>query len=166
MLDKDLHRTTQVLAQLVHRQLILYTNKMEISDTEEDIFDPKVSNKNLGGLFQVNPGKSTDLKYEAPGQNNSQVSTPKPEPAPTSNVVTVVAYLWDGSTFKLFGKIGVTLMIKNDKAFLVLFKTKQQVVSMVDLTIEPLKIEQQSANALYSLDTQGAHSEKERKMNG
>ena len=57
-------------------------------------------------------------------------------------------------------------MIKNDKAFLVLFKTKQQVVSMVDLTIEPLKIEQQSANALYSLDTQGAHSEKERKMNG
>ena len=135
---------------------------MDISDTEEDIFDPTVTNKNLGGLFQANSGKSTNLKYEPPGQNGNQGPTPKAEPV--SNVVTVVAYLWDGSNFKLFGKVGLTLMIKNDKAFLVLFKTKQQVISMVDLTIEPLKIEQQSANALSILDTQGVHSVKGKKF--
>ena len=46
-------------------------------------------------------------------------------------------------------------MLKDDKAMLVLFKSKQQMISMVDLSQEPLKVEQHSSNVIVVLDSQG-----------
>ena len=46
-------------------------------------------------------------------------------------------------------------MLKDDKAMLVLFKSKQQMISMVDLGLESLKVEQHSTNVITVLDSQG-----------
>ena len=82
---------------------------------------------------------------------SEQVSAQQSAP-PT---VVVNAFLWDGSVYKPFGKLGLTFMLKDDKAMLVLFKSKQQMISMVDLSQEPLKVEQHSSNIIVVLDSQG-----------
>ena len=136
---------------------------MELIDdsNDEDIFSPTPnSNNGLDGLFHQNQkksqksGSSQDLKYQAPTKNETNSKSIEAQEFTPPPPVVINAFTWDGKTYKPVGKLGLTLMSKENQAFMIIFKSKQQVLSRTDLTLEQLKIEQHSANVLGTLDAQ------------
>ena len=114
-------------------------------DGDEDIFTP--GSNSLNDLFKEQKRPPVEIpSHEAPA--------PKRIGANTSSVVIVDAFTWDGAAYQPVGKLGLTLVLKEDKAFMVLFKSKQQTLSMVDITLDQLKIEQHSDILLGTLDSQ------------
>ena len=93
------------------------------SNDDEDIFSPTTNTKKSGldGLFiqksekAGNPAES--LKYQAPTKNdpkqksNENLDNYVP-PAP----IVINAFTWDGKAYKPVGKLGLTLMAKDDQA--------------------------------------------------
>ena len=49
------------------------------------------------------------------------------------------ASTWDGKSYKPVGKLGLTLMANDNQAYMVLFKSKTQVLSRTDLKVEQMK---------------------------
>lgn len=115
---------------------------------DEDIFTPV--NSSLDGLFtgqkKAPAEASSSLKYQAPMKNE--------EKSASKSVVIVNAFTWDGAAYQPVGKLGLTLALKDEKAFVVLYKSKQQTLFMLDITLEQLKIEQHSDISLGTLDSQ------------
>ena len=123
-----------------------------LDDSAEDIFSPAASN-GLNGLFNhANSSSAADLKYQAPKKTVEE----KPErPKPTNKPSFIVsAYAWDGKSYKPIGKVGLTIVSRDETSLMVLYKAKQQTLSTIDLKQEPLKIEHQSENVLGTLDQQ------------
>ena len=126
-----------------------------IDDSAEDIFSPTNSNS-LNGLFGQS-NTNSDLKYQAPKKPSEE--TPKEPKPPKENVkksesFIVLAFAWDGQAYKPVGKVGLAIVAQEEKALMVLYKSKQQTLSTLDLSQEHLKVEQQSENVLGTLDMQ------------
>ena len=68
--------------------------------------------------------------------------------------VIVTAFTWDGKAYKPVGKVGLAILTKEEKPLMVLYKSKQQTLSTLDLSQEQLKVEHQSENVLGTLDMQ------------
>ena len=68
--------------------------------------------------------------------------------------VIVTAFAWDGKAYKPVGKVGLAILTKEEKPLMVLYKSKQQTLSTLDLSQEQLKVEHQSENVLGTLDMQ------------
>ena len=68
--------------------------------------------------------------------------------------VIVTAFAWDGKAYKPVGKVGLAILTKEGKPLMVLYKSKQQTLSTLDLSQEHLKVEHQSENVLGTLDMQ------------
>ena len=137
---------------------------MEFTDdsNDEDIFSPSPSG--LGNLFNPGSKSKSNLKYQAPSKKTPEFKndTDKTEVehqdvgANETNPYTAIvgAFTWDGKTYKPIGKLGLVLMTQNSKPLMVLFKSKQQVLSSTDLSLEDLKVEQHAPNVLGTLDVQ------------
>ena len=97
------------------------------SNDDEDIFSPTSNTKKSGldGLFVQKQNKKSEksghpaesLKYQAPTKNDpKQKSTENLDnyvpPAP----IVINAFTWDGKAYKPVGKLGLTLMAKDDQA--------------------------------------------------
>ena len=123
-----------------------------IDNSAEDIFSPTASN-GLNGLFnQPNSNSSENLKYQAPKKTIEE----KPKNASNTSKPTfmVNAHAWDGKSYKPIGKVRLTIISKDGTSLMVLYKSKQQTFSTIDLSQEPMKIEYQSENVLGTLDQQ------------
>ena len=97
------------------------------SNDDEDIFSPTSNTKKSGldGLFVQKQSKKSEksghpaesLKYQAPTKNdpkqksNENLDNYNP-PAP----IVINAFTWDGKAYKPVGKLGLTLMAKDDQA--------------------------------------------------
>ena len=135
------------------------------SNDDEDIFSPTSNTKKSGldGLFIQKQNKKSEksgsptqsLKYQAPTKNDpKQKSTENLDSYNPPAPIVINAFTWDGKAYKPVGKLGLTLMTKDEQAFMILFKSKQQVLSRTDLNQENLKIEQHSTNLIGTLDAQ------------
>ena len=105
------------------------------SNDDEDIFSPISNTKKSGldGLFVQKQNKKSEksghpaesLKYQAPTKNDTkQKSTENLDnyvpPAP----IVINAFTWDGKAYKPVGKLGLTLMAKDDQAQYIFLECK------------------------------------------
>ena len=134
------------------------------NDDGEDIFQPS-----QGGLSNLFRGKSaatasgsgsaspatSSLKYQAPKQSDVVVAEQKQQPEVNNQPPTVVnAFAWDGKAYKPFGKAGLTLVEKESKTWLVLFRSKQQTLSMLDLASDKYNLQIMSDKVISYIDSQ------------
>ena len=79
---------------------------------------------------------------------------PNEEKTKNSQTFIVNAFAWDGKNYKAVGKVGLALIFKDKKPLMILYKSKQQTLSTLDLAQEHIKLEQQSENVIGTLDQQ------------
>ena len=88
---------------------------------------------------------------------SEQVSSQQ-QATPTQMVIAK-AFLWNSvkryPAYEYFGKLGLSFMLKDGKAILALFKSNQQMISMVDLGLESLKVVQHFSDVIRLVDYQG-----------
>ena len=88
----------------------------------------------------------------------SEQVSPQQQATPTQMVIAK-AFLWNSvkryPAYEYFGKLGLSFMLKDDKAILALFKSNQQMISMVDLGLESLKVVQHFSDVIRLVDSQG-----------
>lgn len=118
-----------------------------LNDNSDDIFEPSGNkSKGLGALFASTTEDPRSLKYEAPKKPSEDTDVQQ------KNTPTVVnAFLWDANSrnYKAIGKAGLAIVVPGSKdstpgPLLVLFRSKQQPLSKLDLADVRLKFNIQS----------------------